>query len=120
VDDAVAQGGTVEQRLGAFFAAVEEHARAHGRLLAVLMQAGEGPGRARPPRTLLDELTRRANAIVERGVASGELRPDPAGVFGPALVGIARVVLVRAVEGGSEPGETAAAIVQLFLRGAER
>ena len=117
---AEARGAPVEAQLRAFFAAVEEHARVHGRLLSVLMQGGEGPGQARPPKTLLEELSRRASAIVARGVASGELRADRAKVFGPALVGIARVVLVRVLEGGSEPGETAAAIVELFLRGAAR
>jgi AcrR family transcriptional regulator len=122
VDAALAsvRGAPVEAQLRAFFSAVEEHARAHGRLLQVLMQGGEGPGQARPPKTLLDELARRASAVVARGVAAGELRADPAGVFAPALVGIARVVLVRVLEGGSEPGEAVAAIVELFLRGAAR
>src|SRR6266508_4489678 len=100
--------------------AVEEHARAHGPLLAVLMQAGEGPGETRPPKTLLDELVRRANTIIARGVTAGELRPDAAKVFGLALVGMSRAVLVRAIEGGAEPGGAAAAILDLFLRGASR
>ncbi len=113
-------GAPTETRLRAFFAAVEVHARAHGRLLAVLMQGGEGPAQAKPPRSLLDELARRASAIVTSGIDRGELREDRAGVFAPALVGIARVVLVRVLEGQSAPGETAAAIVELFLRGAER
>jgi AcrR family transcriptional regulator len=122
VDAALAavRDAPVEAQLRAFFAAVDEHARAHGRLLSVLMQAGEGPAQARPPKTLLAELARRASAIVARGVASGELREDRGKVFAPALVGIARVVLVRVLEGGGEPGEAAAAIVDLFLRGAAR
>ncbi len=120
VDHALAEvaAAPVDVQLKAFFSAVEEHARVHGRLLSVLMQAGEGPNQAKPPRSLLDELARRAGAIVARGVASGELREDRANVFAPALVGIARVVLVRVLEGASAPGETAAAIVELFLRGA--
>ena len=117
---AAAKDGTVERQLVAFFSAVEEHARVHGRLLSVLMQSGEGPGQARPPKTLLEDLARRASAIVERGVASGELREDRAKVFAPALVGVARVVLVRVLEGASGPGETVAAVVELFLRGAAR
>lgn len=122
VDDALAAAreAPVEAQLRAFFSAVEEHARVHGRLLSVFMQAGEGPGQAKPPKTLLDELARRAEAIVARGAASGELREDRAKVFAPALVGIARVVLVRVLEGGGEPGAAAAAIVELFLRGAAR
>ncbi|HEX9308411.1 MAG TPA: TetR/AcrR family transcriptional regulator [Anaeromyxobacter sp.] len=117
---AAARGAPAAQQLRAYLQAVEEHARAHGPLLAVLMQAGEGPGEARPPKTLVDELVRRANAIVARGIAAGELRPDAAKVFGLALVGMSRALLVRAIEGGAEPGGASAAILELFLRGASR
>jgi AcrR family transcriptional regulator len=114
-----ARGASAADRLRAFLGAVEEHARAHGPLLAALMQAGAGPGEARPA-SLLDELVRRADAVVAQGIASGELRRDQAKVFGLALVGMARALLLRAVEGGAEPGEATAAIVDLFLRGASR
>lgn len=122
VDDALAavREAPVDVQLRAFFSAVEEHARVHGRLLSVFMQGGEGPGQARPPKSLLEDLARRAEAIVARGVARGELREDRANVFAPSLVGIARVVLVRVLEGGDGPGETSGAIVELFLRGAAR
>jgi AcrR family transcriptional regulator len=115
---AAARAEPVAAQLRAYLVAVEEHARAHGPLLSVLMQAGEGPGEARPPRTLHAELVRRVDAVVARGVASGELRPDAAKVYGLALVGVARAVLVRAIEGGSAPEEASDAILELFLRGA--
>jgi AcrR family transcriptional regulator len=115
---AAARGQGVEAQLRAFLGAVEEHARAHGALLGVLMRAGEGPGETRPPRTLLDELVKRVDAILAR--SRGELRADPARLFGSAFVGLSRAVLLRAIEGGSEPGEAPAAIVDLFLRGASR
>ncbi len=117
---AAADGAPGDARLAAFLGAVEEHARAHGPLLSMLVQAGEGPGEARPSKTLLDDLVRRANAIVARGVEAGELRPDPAGVFGLAIVGVARAALSRAIEGGAAPGEPTAALVRLFLEGARR
>ncbi len=117
---AACRDAPVAEQLRAYLVAVEEHARANGPLLAVLMQAGEGPGEPRPPKTLHDELVRRVDAIVARGVAARELRPDAARVFGIALVGMARAVLVRAIEGGTERGETAASILDLFLRGAAR
>ena len=110
----------VAVQLRAYLSAVEQHARAHGPLLQVLMQAGEGPGDSRPPRTLLDELVRRADAIVERGVQSGELRADPGEVFGLALVGMARALVIRAVDGESEPGQATDALLELFLGGAGR
>jgi AcrR family transcriptional regulator len=115
-----AQKAPAADQFRAFLGAVEEHARAHGPLLGVLMQRGEGPGEARPPRGLHDELVRRVDQIVSRGVAIGELRPDTARVFGLALVGMARAVLVRAIEGGAAPGEATAAVLDLFLRGAAR
>jgi AcrR family transcriptional regulator len=107
-------------QLRAYLGAVEEHARAHGPLLSALMQAGEGPAAASPPKTVLEDLVRRADQIVSRGVAAGELRPDAARVFGLALVGMTRAVLVRAIEGGAAPGEPSAAVLDLFLRGATR
>jgi AcrR family transcriptional regulator len=117
---AAKSGAPVAEQLGAYLAAVEEHARAHGPLLGVLMQAGEGPGEARPPKTLHDDLVRRADQIVARGIEAGELRPDGARVFGLALVGMARAVLVRAIEGGAAPGEPSTSVLDLFLRGATR
>jgi hypothetical protein len=115
-----ARSAGAPEQLRAFLGAVEEHARAHGPLLTVLMQGGEGPGEARPPRNLHDDLVRRVEQIVACGVSAGELRPDAAHVFGLALVGMARAVLVRAIEGKAEPGEAAASILDLFLRGAAR
>ena len=122
VDAALAgvPGEPVEAQLRAYLTAVEQHARAHGPLLAVLMQAGEGPAESRPPRTLLDELVRRADAIVARGVMAGALRPDGEKLFGLALVGMARALVIRAVEGGADRGEAAGELLDLFLRGAAR
>jgi AcrR family transcriptional regulator len=121
VDRAVAAAGDagVEARLRAFLRAVLEHAAAHGGLLSVLVQAGEGPARPRPPKTLLADLAARADRIVAQGVAAGELRPDDAKVFGLALVGMARAVLVRALERGASADATDA-LLDLFLRGAAR
>lgn len=116
---AAAEGKDVRARLRAFLEAVAAHAREHGRFLSVLVQAGEGPARPRPPRNLLAELVARADRIVADGVASGDLRPDGERVFGLALVGMARAVLIRSLEGegGDDPAE---AILDLFLRGAAR
>jgi AcrR family transcriptional regulator len=120
VDGALADaaGRPVRERLRAYLAAVATHARAHGPFLSVLVQAGEGPGRARPPRTLLAELVARADRIAADGIAAGELRPDPANVFGLAFVGMARAVLIRSLEGA--PLDVTDAIVDIFLEGAAR
>jgi AcrR family transcriptional regulator len=115
---AAAHGQDVRARLRAFLSALAAHAREHGRFLAVLVQAGDGPARPRP-RTLLADLVKRADRLVGEGIAARELRPDAANVFGIALVGIARAVLLRSLEGGAQDDPTDR-IVDLFLRGAAR
>jgi AcrR family transcriptional regulator len=115
---ASAEGADVRHRLRTFLAAVAAHARDHGPLLSVLVQAGEGPARPRPPRTLLADLVARADRIVADGIAAGDLRPDAASVFGLALVGMARAVLIRSLEGATE--DVTDAILDLFLEGAAR
>ncbi len=119
VDRALAavEGSGVRARLHAFLSAVAAHAREHGRFLTALAQAGEGPARARPPPTLVAELVVRADRIVADGIAAGHLRPDPAKVFGLALVGMVRAVLVRSLEEGA-PEDVTEAILDLFLEGA--
>lgn len=114
---AAARGQGCEAEVRAYLGAVEEHARTHGALLAVLMQGGEGPGASRPPRSLIDELVRRADALVARGAAAGDLREDDAKAFGLALVGLARAVLLRALAGGAP---ISGALARLFLEGARR
>lgn len=120
IDAALAEvrGEGVEPEVRAYLSAVEQHARAHGPLLHVLMQAGDGPGDGRPSVTLVAELARRAQAVVDRAIAAGELRPDPAKVLGLALVGIGRALVIRAAAGGAEPGQAVDELLALFLRGA--
>lgn len=111
------RGEPVAVQLRAYLRAVDQHARAHGPLFHVLMQAGDGPGDGRPSRTLVEELVHRVQGIVDRGVATGELRPDPAKVLALAFVGMGRTLVFRAMD-GAEPGQAADAILQLFLSGA--
>ena len=111
--------GDLRARLHAFLATLAAHAREHGRFISVLVQAGEGPARPRPPRTLVADLVARADRLVADGVAAGALRPDRAKVFGLALVGMARAVFLRSLEeGGAE--DLADAVLELFLEGTAR
>jgi AcrR family transcriptional regulator len=107
-------------QLRAFLRALAEHGQTHGRLLAALVQAGEGPARARPSGTLLDAFLARAEALVERGVAAGALRADLRALLAPALVGLARAGMVRAVEGAVAWDALVEGVAELFLRGAGR
>lgn len=121
VDAALAEAKRrpVAAQLRAYVDAVAEHAREHGPLLAVLVQAGEGPARPRPGR-LAEELTARVDGIVRRGIAAGELREDHAGVFALAFVGMVRLVLTRAIEERAPLERALAALPALFLEGARR
>ncbi|WP_242342228.1 TetR/AcrR family transcriptional regulator [Anaeromyxobacter terrae] len=116
---AAAKGEPVAAQLRAYLEAITEHARAHGPFLTVLVQAGEGPARARPAR-LGDELTARVDAVVRRGIATGELRKDEAGVFALAFVGMVRIVLTRSIQDDAPFERASGALLELFLRGAHR
>lgn len=122
VDAALAQaeGLPARARLRALVEAMVAHARGRGRFLSVLVQAGEGPARAQPGGSLLDDLVARADAVVAAGVAAGELRPDVHGVFGRGLIGMVRMRVVQAIEGRAGWEGIADAVLDLFLGGAAR
>ncbi|HET6414231.1 MAG TPA: TetR/AcrR family transcriptional regulator [Anaeromyxobacter sp.] len=113
-------GRPVEDQLRAFVSAVAEHGKAHGRYLSMLVQAGEGPARAHPGHSLLEDLLSRVDVIAARGIASGELRPEGREVYGLALLGMIRLANVRILEGAAKWESLAGPLVDLFLRGAAR
>jgi AcrR family transcriptional regulator len=113
-----AKGQPFRARLRAYLAAAAEHARAHGGLLNALSEGGEGPSSPRPPAHLYVALLARADALVTEGVAAGELRPDPAGVYGQALVGISRALLFRPAGAAGDRSDVVDAVADLFLSGA--
>ncbi len=110
----------VREQLRGFLDAVSQHAREHGRLLTALVQAGEGPARARPTTRILDAFAARAELLVRRGIESGELRPEGGSFYATALVGMIRAGMVRAVAGEATWEEVTSGIADLFLRGAGR
>jgi AcrR family transcriptional regulator len=117
---AASEGWPVREQLRALLGAVAEHAAAHGRYLSMLVQAGEGPARTNAGCSVLDELVARADQVVERGVAAGELRPEGKDLFGIAFIGMIRAVNLRALAGGPGWAEQTDQLVDLFLRGAQR
>lgn len=117
---AASKAKPISDQLRAFVRAVAEHAQAHGRYLSMLVQSGEGPARASPAKSLIADLIARADAIVARGVASGELRAEAGEVMGLALVGSIRAANVRVLEGGATWEPLIEPLVDLFLRGARR
>jgi AcrR family transcriptional regulator len=114
------EGLPVREQLRAVLGAVAEHGKAHGRYLAMLVQAGEGPAHPHPRNSFLTELVRRTDELVARAVAAGELREDAAGFFGLALIGLIRVANLRILSGGATWDELTEPLIDLFLRGAAR
>ncbi len=115
-----AEGRPIREQLRAVLGAVAEHAKAHGRYLSVLVQAGEGPAHPHPSNSFVVELQRRTDELVAQGVAAGELRPDDAGFFGLALIGMIRVANVRVLSGEATWEQLTEPFIDLFLRGAAR
>ena len=115
---AASSGRPVREQLRAFIGAVAEHGKAHGRYLAMLVQAGVGPASAKPVRGLIDELVARTDVIAARGVEAGELRPETREVLALALVGVIRIASVRVLEGGATWQAITEPLIDLFLRGA--
>jgi AcrR family transcriptional regulator len=109
----------VREQLLALLGAMRAHAQRHGRLLAALMAERLGPSSCRPPVEARSEIGARTRELVERAAARGELREDPAGLAAEALTALARLVLVRTVEGRCGEEELAQ-LADLFLQGVAR
>ena len=110
-----AAGQPIREQVTAFLRAVATHVRVHGRFLAALVEAGEGPGR---PAAVQGDLLERAQALVAAGIASGELRPDPAGVVPLAFMGLARTLLLKSIREGGDLEPAIAALADFFVRAA--
>ncbi len=122
IDAAVAacEGQPVRDQLRALLAALGEHAKVHGRYLSVLVQSGDGPARWKPRTDLQDGLLARVGALLDRCIASGELRPEGREVYALALVSVVRVAIFRVLEGKGSWEALTEPIIDLFLRGAQR
>jgi len=112
-------GRPASEQVGAMLRAVRSHAREHGRFFTALMAEHQGPSALRPPTAARAFLSARATELISRGIAGGEFREDPHGVFPDALQALARLVLARTLEGHASDDEVAA-LAELFVRGVSR
>lgn len=113
------RGAPVRVQVRGYLSAIAAHGIQHGRFLMALMQEQLGPSSPRAPARAQAALLPAAREILDRAVAAGELREDPGGIRADALVALARLLLVRTVEGLG--GETEIdAFTDLFLSGAAR
>lgn len=112
-------GRPAREQVRAFLATLASHGQRHGRFFSALMQEQMGPTTLRPPSRVQSELLPVAREILARGAASGELREDPTDLRADALVALARLLLVRTVDGHGGDAEIDA-LADLFLAGASR
>jgi AcrR family transcriptional regulator len=117
-----AEGAPFEDALAAFLAALFGHWAEHAGLLTALLYADQlgrpAPGEGRG-RRMADELARRVDRVLRRGVAEGRLRPEGSEDYPALLMGMARGLLVQGAGARRAPdGGAAARVLKLFLRGA--
>lgn len=116
---AAASGRPLAVQVRAILWAVVEHGLAHRSLFSALLDEHHGPARIRPPEVTQKALARGTAEVVARGLAAGELREDPQGVFAEALTAIARQAFACAVDGCASQ-EKVDALTGLFVRGVSR
>lgn len=113
------RGQPTRARVRALLSAMASHGREHGPFFAALMAESQGPSRLRAPIRVQSVLLPAIEEILGQGEASGEVRPDAAGIRADALVALARLVLARTVEGRGGEAEIDG-FTELFLSGIAR
>jgi AcrR family transcriptional regulator len=104
------------------------HFEAHQRFLSILMEGehardAQAMPAAMRPRETMRVLYSRFEALVERGLATGRLRPECAALYPALLMGMLRGVLVRTLYETNPPGslvQRAPQLVDIFLNGARK
>jgi AcrR family transcriptional regulator len=116
------EGRPFREQLQALLDKVFSHFREHARFFAMVMQSEvlRGPGNSTRAGSL-PELTKRVEQLIQRGVASGELRREGSELYATLLMGMVRGLLLRAAElkRSDEIGRGADVLLQVFLRGIE-
>jgi AcrR family transcriptional regulator len=124
VDAVVAEveGRPVREQLRALLDKVFAHFREHARFFVVVMQSDVYRGPGYPQRAgSLPELAKRVEQLIQRGVASGELRREGSELHATLLMGMVRGLLLRAAETKrtEELGRGTDVLLQVFLHGVE-
>lgn len=109
---------TTRDDLHGFLGCFEQHFRSHGPFIALMMNLGpEVPAGACKRDAFLAELRRVAQAIVDRGIARGELRADQPELLALALPALGRLFLIKALTATALQVELTP-LIDLFLYGA--
>lgn len=123
LDAAAAEGAgrPFEEAIAGFLRAWFDHWATHRGLLSLLFHAGLGRS-TRGRGAIVDEVTRRAEAVLARGRSEGKVAPDEDGLQAALLVGLVWGALMRDLirEGGAAGASPAEPVLEMFLRGAGR
>lgn len=110
-----------EELLAAFLGAFFDHWASHRGLLALLVQADGAVSAGRGKQHLLDEVTRRAEAVLRRGRSQGKVQADASGLQADLLVGMVRGALrTDAGKARERDEDRAGQVLEAFLRGSGR
>lgn len=112
----------VGEQLRALLDKVFRHFHEHARFFAIVMQSEVIRGPGFPQRGgSLQELAKRVEQLIQRGVAAGELRREGSELYATLLLGMVRSLLLRAAETKrpEELGRGPDVLLQVFLRGIE-
>jgi AcrR family transcriptional regulator len=110
------------EQLAAVLDTIFGHFREHARFFAIVMQSELFRAPGFPARgSTLQELTKRLEQLIQRGVASGALRGEGSEFYATLLQGMVRALLMRAAETrqGEDIGRGTDVLIQVFLKGIE-
>ena len=121
VDRAIEAGARLafEKQLELFFSAFFDHLEQHLPFMGVVIEGENGAGAHQ--KKMMQELRKRTSALVGRGVRAGTLRPTDVDLFGPMLLGIVKVAMLRRVRGeDTSPRlhDQIPRLIRFFLHGA--
>jgi AcrR family transcriptional regulator len=127
LDRALAPGDTFDVRLDRFVRALADYFAANKSLLSVLLDEERSHGQdaraASRRRSVLKEVSARAERLLSEGVREGALRPGDPAFYAALLVGMMRGAAERELSGAADGARLAdgtPGLLEIFLRGTAR
>ena len=121
------ESDSFDHQLEGFISAVLEHFHIHRPFFTILMEGEHArdcktfPISLSKPRLTMEQLCRRVEALVQRGLQSGALRPEDSEIYPTMLMGMLKGILVRSLfaEDVAEPtAKRVGQMVRFFTSGA--
>ncbi|PTL78710.1 TetR/AcrR family transcriptional regulator [Vitiosangium sp. GDMCC 1.1324] len=116
------EGRAFQEQLRALLDTTFAHFREHARFFAIVMQSELVRSAGFPQKAgTLAEISTRMERLIQRGVASGELRREGSEFYASLLLGMVRGLLMKAADTqrSDELQRGADVLLQVFLKGIE-